>query len=432
MENNKRILVISNNCFSVSNSNGRTLGNLLYGWPKENLAQICVIAQDPNWDLCDNYYCIEDKSMLRAFTHFRKAAGRRLQSTEAEEESKQPVGDTKRVNVGKKTVGKVALRELVWACKRWNSRDFQQWVDEFNPEVVVLQFGDSFFMLDIAYYIATTRNIPLVIYNTEGYYFFPRNWHHVTNMDWLLFPIYNRIYRRKVERVMKLSKHSVYLNDKLKEDYDRVFGNASTVIYNSSSVEWSYAPLFTGDALKICYLGNLGLDRDSGLIEIGEVLHSINPKYKINVYGKADDAMQARFAKAPGVDYRGLVSYEEVKRIIAESDILLHVETEKGYKERQLQYAFTTKVADSVASGRCFVVYAPEVLACSKYIRLHRCGWVASNKEELRLQIEHVIRDKNERDEILANAKRVAIENHSLIGNAKKFQEILKSVERVC
>ncbi len=428
MENNKRILIISNNCFSVSNSNGRTLGNLFYGWPKENLAQICVIAQDPNWDLCDNYNCIEDKSMLRAFTHFRKVAGRKLLKNETKSENQEATGNTKRANVGKKTVTKVALRELVWACKRWNSKDFQQWVDEFNPEVLVLQFGDSFFMLDIAYYIATTRNIPLVIYNTEGYYFFPRNWHHVTKLDWLIFPIYNQIYRKKVERVMKLAKHSVYLNDKLKEDYDRVFGDASTVIYNSSSVELSDAPLFAADVPKICYLGNLGLDRDSGIIEIGEVLHSINPMYKINVYGKADDAMQARFAEAPGVDYRGLVSYEEVKRIIAESDILLHVETEKGYKERQLQYAFTTKVADSVASGRCFVVYAPEVLACSKYIRQYRCGWVASNKEELRTQIEHIISEKKERDEILANAKRVAGENHSLIGNAKKFQEILKSV----
>lgn len=428
MNKNKRILIISNNCFSVSNSNGRTLGNLFYGWPKENLAQICIIAQDPNWELCDNYYCIEDKSMLRAFTHFRKAAGRKLVKNESKSETQEATGNTKRANVGKKTVIKVAFRELVWVCKRWNSKDFQQWVDEFDPEVLVLQFGDSFFTLDIAYHIATTRNIPLIIYNTEGYYFFPRNWHYVTNLDWLLFPIYNRIYRRKVERVMKLAKYSVYLNDKLKEDYDRVFGDASTVIYNSSSVEWSDAPMFAADVPKICYLGNLGLDRDSGLIEIGEVLHRINPDYKINVYGKADDAMQARFAEAPGIDYRGLVTYDEVKRIIAESDILFHVETEKGYKERQLQYAFTTKVADSVASGRCFVVYAPEVLACSKYIRQHRCGWVASNKEELRAQIEHITSNKKEREEILSNAKRVAAENHSLLGNAKKFQDILKSV----
>lgn len=423
-----KILVLSNNNFSLTDSNGRTLGNLFYGWPKEDLVQMCVIAHNPNWDLCDNYYCIEDKNMFRSFIHFQKAVGRRLLKTETKVERKLSAGDTKRVNLGKKTVIKVALRELVWACKRWNSKDFQQWVDEFNPEVVVLQFGDTFFMLDIAYHIATTRNIPLVIYNTEGYYFFPSNWYHATKMDWMLFPIYNRIYRKKVERVMKLAKHSVYLNDKLKEDYDGVFSGASTVIYNSSSVEWSDAPMFTDECPRFCYLGNLGLDRDSGLIEVGEVLHSINPKYKIKVYGAADESMQKRFGEAPGVDYKGLVSYDEVKRIIAESDILFHVETEKGYKERQLQYAFSTKVADSVSSGRCFVVYAPEILACSKYIRQHRCGWGASNKKDLRTMIVHIIGDKQDRDKVLENAKRVAVENHSLAGNAKKFQDILRSV----
>lgn len=420
-----RVLVLSNNCFSLSNSNGRTLGNLFYGWPKEKLAQMCVIAQDPNWELCDNYYCIGDRAVLSAFLHFQKAEGVKLQKREKDADQPVPSG---RAAMGKKTLFKVLLRELVWSKGRWNSKSFKNWADSFNPEVIVLQLGDCCFMLDMAFRLSETRNIPLVIYNTEGYYFFPRNWHYVTKLDRLIFPIYNQIYRKKVERVMKLAKHSVYLNDKLKEDYDRVFCNASTVIYNSSSVEWSDASMFIEETPKICYLGNLGLDRDSGIIEIGEVLHSINPMYKINVYGKADKSMQKRFGEVPGVDYKGLVSYEEVKRIIAESDILFHVETEKGYRERQLQYAFTTKVADSVASGRCFVVYAPEVLACSKYIRLHRCGWVASSKKELHDQIENILNNKTERDEVLANAKRVAIENHNLIGNAKKFQEILKSV----
>ena len=74
----KKVLVVSNNCFSLSNSNGRTLGNLFAGWPKSDLAQFCVIAQDPNWDLCDNYYCLEDMTVLKSFMKCKKAVGRRL------------------------------------------------------------------------------------------------------------------------------------------------------------------------------------------------------------------------------------------------------------------------------------------------------------------------------------------------------------------
>jgi prepilin-type processing-associated H-X9-DG protein/prepilin-type N-terminal cleavage/methylation domain-containing protein len=105
-----------------------------------------------------------------------------------------------------------------------------------------------------------------------------------------------------------------------------------------------------------------------------------------------------------------------------------HVETEKGYRERQLQYAFTTKIADSLASGRCFIVYAPEHLACSQYVINNKCGWVATNKAELRDIIWRIIHDGESREQTINKAVVVAAENHDLIKNAYKFQNILLSI----
>ena len=142
----------------MSNSNGRTLGNLFEGWSKSDLAQFCVIAQDPNWDLCDNYYCLEDKTVLKSFMKCKKAVGRRLFNQGTEQ-----LLETKRANIGKKTLYKVAVRELIWSGKRWCSDNLQQWLNDFNPDQVVFQFGDTIFMFNIALYIATSRNIPLVL-----------------------------------------------------------------------------------------------------------------------------------------------------------------------------------------------------------------------------------------------------------------------------
>ena len=424
MQRNK-VLVISNNCFSLSNSNGRTLGNLFVGWPKSDLAQFCVIAQDPNWDICDNYYCLEDKTVLKAFMKFQNAVGRMV--------SKQVLThgntDTVRANIGKKTLYKVAFRESIWAGRRWYSEQFQQWLDDFNPDQVVLQFGDTIFMLDIAYYIATTRNIPLIVYNTEGYYFFSRNWHQKSFCDGWLFRTYRKIYKKKVESVMQIASYCIHLNDKLKDDYDKVFDVPSSIIYNSCTMCKSEEPLFASEVPRISYLGNLGLDRDSALIEIGSVLQEMNPNYSIDVYGRADENVQQRFSLAPGLNYRGLVSYDEVISTISESDILLHVETEKGYLERQLQYAFTTKIADSLASGRCFIVYAPRELACSQYVIKNECGWVATTKEELRRVIESVICDEHRRVSTLDKAVKTAYTNHDLMNNASKFQNILLKIK---
>lgn len=426
--NNKRILVVSNNCFSPSNSNGRTLGNLFYGWPKENLAQFCVIAQDPAWDVCDNYYCLEDRKVLTAFKHCRKAVGRRL-NVPVGENNNESGEDTKRRNIGRKTLLKMMLREIVWANNRWKSRDFEQWIDEFSPNLVVLQFGDSSFMIDIALYIAQSRNIPLVVYNTEGYYFFDKFWYSPSWFDCFLFPFYKRGFHHRVERLMYYACHSVYLNDELKNDYDYVFGKSSTVIYNSSSMQIGATPIFSEDKTPvISYLGGLGHGRDLAIIDVGKVLSGINDKLHISVYGPADEDIKKRLNAAIGVKYCGVVSYAKVKEIINSSDVLFHVEPTTGYNS-QLRYAFSGKIADSVTSGKCFVLYAPKELACSKYIIDNRCGWFAEDESDLRDVMLRVFQNEKERTEILHTAKAIAQKNHSFEGNAHKFQSILLNVK---
>lgn len=420
----KRVLVLSNNCFSLSNSNGRTLGNLFWGWPKENLAQFCVIARDPNWDVCSNYYCLEDRSVLKSFIHCKKAEGRRLYQAASE-----CVVDSNTIKISKKTVCKVIIRELVWSCKRWESISFKRWVNDFDPEVIVLQFGDSIFMQNIAYSISRERKIPLVIYNTEGYYFFSQNWYHSSLGDGLIFRIYKSVYKKVVRKLMGITSFCVYLNDKLKSDYDKEFGANSIVIYNSSSLEVSKPMAMSKKISRISYLGNLDLYRDSAIMEVAEVLREINPEFNVDVYGRASESIRQRLESAPGVVYRGFITYDKVIKVIEESDVLLHVETEQGNKEWQLQYAFTTKIADSLSSGKCFVVYAPKELACSQYVESHQCGYVASDKEELKKVLDSVIYDDSIRNKIINNSLEVAMQNHNLQTNANKFQSILHEVQ---
>lgn len=426
MNNKKRVLVISNNCFSPSNSNGRTLGNLFYGWPKECLAQMCVIAKDPMWELCDNYYCLEDQTVLDAFMHCKKAVGRRLVKHETSSDSSTAV-DTQRKHVGRKTLPRIMMREMVWAAKRWQSKDFEQWVDDFNPDLVVLQFGDSSFMIDIALSVAKSRNIPLVVYNTEGYYFFNKFWYYRSAWDAILFPLFKQSYRKSVRRLMQYAAHSVYLNDELKEDYDEEFHKPSTVIYNSSSMQRFTSPLFADKVPHISYLGGLGHGRDLAIMDVGKVLQSIDTRFYIDVYGPADKDVLKRLSNAKGVKYHGMVSYDKVIDIINESDVLFHVEPiSEDYNH--LKYGFSGKIADSVSSGKCFVLYAPKELACSKYIIETGAGWFADNKAKLKEVIVNIMNNTKERNAVLEKAKVVAEKNHSFEGNARKFQNILLNV----
>lgn len=76
-----RVLVVSNNCFSDSNSNGRTLGNFFINWDKDSIAQFYIQAELPNSNVCENFYRVTDYEVLNSFLKFQKC-GRKLEKEE--------------------------------------------------------------------------------------------------------------------------------------------------------------------------------------------------------------------------------------------------------------------------------------------------------------------------------------------------------------
>lgn len=282
-------------------------------------------------------------------------------------------------------------------------------------------------MIDIALSVAKSRNIPLMVYNTEGYYFFNKFWYYRSAWDAVLFPLFKHGYLKSVRRLMQYAAHSVYLNDELKEDYDDEFHKPSTVIYNSSSMQRFTSPLFADEVPHISYLGGLGHRRDLAIMDVGEVLQSIDTRFYIDVYGPAMESVVKKIKISAGVRYHGTVSYDTVKEVMGKSDILFHVEPSSN-SDNQLRYGFSTKIADSVISGKCFVLYTPKDLACAKYVFDNHCGWTAETKDDLRDVLLRVINNKQEREKILEQAQIVAQKNHSYEGNARKFQNILLNV----
>ena len=414
-----RILVISNNSFSKTDSNGRTIGNLFTGWPKEMLAQFCISTDGPNFEICDNYYCITDKEALNAFLHLRKAQGKRLEPAV----EKTVTGSR---GEGKKTLLMMMARNLIWGKKRWKSKAFKEWVADFNPEIILLLFSESAFMLNIGTSLSKELNIPLVMYNTEGYYFFKSNYCRTkTKMDWLFFPIFQGLYKKQVRKTMKRVVYSMYLNKLLQADYDREFGGPSTVLYTSSAFE-SEEHLFNSCTPVFSYIGNLTFDRPKALMDVADVLQSINPSFKLDLYGKTLDPVTENALKNhPGISYKGFVKYEEVQKVIRNSDVLFHAETQDERWEESLRYGFSTKIADSVSSGTCFVLYASANIACSQYIKETGAGWFADNKEDLKKSLEEIFFNEKKRKEVLQIAKRVARENHSLGNNSERFKKII-------
>lgn len=418
-----RLLVLSNNGFSKSNSNGRTLGSLLQGWPKERLAQFCISSDGPDREVCTNYYCVTDGDVMRSTLTLRAARRRDLSDTVVINANATPEGYVRH----HKTSLKMLARNAAWMLGLWRGKEFYSWVDNFAPEVILLQSGDSFFMHHLAMLLTRRTGARQATFNTEGYYFYKKDFFRCDGaIGHVLFKLYRTIYHNIFKKYIAKTYVNIYANDLLRSDYDAEFGpRNSHVIFTSSSIpfepkEISTPPIFS-------YFGNMGFDRPKALIEFAQVLNELNPDYKLDVYGFVkDEAMKEELEACTSIRFHGAVPYSEVVERMAESDFLVHAESQDEKWQEALRHGFSTKIADSIASGKIFILYSSPLIACAQYIQGNGAGIFASNIEELKIKIKNVIDSQSAKAEIENKAQMAAKCNHNISTNINTMIQCLK------
>lgn len=416
-----KILVVSNNSFSKTSSNGRTLGNLFYGWPKDCLAQFCLSSDGPDYETCNNYFCASDRAVLKSLLRFKPVYPDDL--TDFKPTAQSAISENRILRTPVKSI----LRHVMWSLGIWRGKRFWQWLDVFSPDIVVLQSGDTAFMHDIALMISRKYQAKLFFFNTEGIYFMKNNYLPHGSLDSLFFPIYRCIYNHSYSRAMHGASYAIYLNDMLKEDNDTVFNIPSEVIYTSSSVRRSLRP-FNSQSPVFVYFGNFGFNRPIVLLQVAKILREINPSFKLHVYGKACTKTQNLFNSVENIDYHGFVDYDDIINIMDQSDFLFHVESQEDKFSESLKYGFSTKIADCLASGKTFIYFASPNIAGAQYLKRTGAGWVVSCENELKATIVNLLINEKERNKGIERSVIIAKKNHDIKILSQKFQSILQSL----
>ena len=417
-----RVLVISNNAFTKTGSNGRVLGNLFAGWDDDCIAQFYTSSEIPDLPVCKNYYRVTDKEALKSFLIFKKA-GRRIDLSVSDVSVKNFASKS---SINKNPLTSL-LRDIVWNSRRWISKSFWSFIEDFNPQIIMLYMGGSSRLINLALTISDKYSIPIITYNTENYYF--KDYNYFFNKPYgFIYPLYQRQFKRAYEKIIEKSSADIYLNELIRDQNNERFQNEGKVIYHSSSVD-SFDE-YDGTRATFLYAGNLGLNRHISLAEIGKVLKEINPDYMIDVYGKAEEHVEDFLLHSEGVNYCGVVSYDVLKTVMAEHQFLFHIESFDPNMIKDLNGAFSTKIADSLRSNRCFVVYADKSLACSQYLIKNDCACVITDKTELKSKLEQLIVDKSLQQKYINKALEVARRNHDIeLNKASIYSSIVSALK---
>lgn len=420
-----KVMIFSNNCFSDTGSNGRTLANFFLNWPIENIAQFYIKNEKPNIKVCNNYFRITDSEAIKLFFTGKKKNIEHPQfngQKKIENNLKRPM---------KRTPLNILLRDFIWRSMRWKGKEFDNWIKDFNPDVILLQAGDSPFMLNLATNIAKKNKIPLVIYNSESYYFKKENYMENSVSSLLFYPIFRIYLKKQYRRTMRYATHTIYISDYLQEAYQKEFNHKSTTLMTVTDYQ-AKPRLVNRDIPIFSYLGNLGLGRIDSLIKIANTLQDINKDIFLHVYGNTvneDDRKVLEECK--GLRYHGSISYEDVLDVMHDSDVLLHVENFSDFYKKDLQYGFSTKIADSLASERCFFVFAPQEIGFCDYLKKNEAAWVINSEDQLKESLKIIISNVDERNKYINNAKILSQKNHNKEKNGKKFYEIMMKEVRL-
>ncbi len=418
-----KILIISHTAFLSSDSMGSTLGAYFTQYPPNKVAQFYIKNMIPDMPVCENYYRVTDAEVLHKLTHpFSADCGIafRLGEMKQEENAAQP-SENNSLSKKHRGIGLI-LRDILWRTGVWKNKKFKKWLDDFDPQVIMVQPGDFSYIIQLASEISKKRKIPLLIHQSEAYYLK----HNLEKS--LVYRIYYRRYRRQFRRMMERASHCVYLCEALERDYSACFNTSGSTIMKPTALTPDYShKKIEPDKLTFVYAGNLGeaVGRCEPLLEVGKTLKSLG--YAIDVYTASKGEHMKELTEENGIRIHSAVPYAELQSIIHNSDFLIHVENQSDWHKVDEKYAFSTKIADMLASGRCLIIYGSCEVAGIAYMRENNLALVVEDKLQLAEKIGELINTPTLREGFIQNALKQAEKYHNPEINAALMNDVIIS-----
>lgn len=413
-----KILVISHTCFSLNDSMGSTLASYFSTYDSSLIAQFYIKDMVPNSSVCDKYFRITDRELLLKFKKpFKTKVGRVIKK---DFELKVSNYSASSDNLGKKNRWlNMMFRDFLWGFKGWKTKELECWVDEFKPDLILCQPGDFSYLLHIALYFKNKHNIPLVIHESESYYL------KSTKGKNLFYKIYFRKFKNSYKKLISNATCLVVINEKLMRDYKKHFSLPIYTIMKGSSLIPRIKNSTNNYKHDFVYAGNLGIKtgRKDAIIQIGNALSKFDQS--VEVFSSESDYYLKNGIKYDGVTFNGAVSYSELEHIYNETRFAFLIETIDKEISFDLEYAFSTKIADLLASGCCIIAYGHSRIESIDYFKRTNTAFVITENDNIEKCLKEILFNNDKQNIIRHSAYIQAVNFHSLENNSNLFKDIL-------
>lgn len=420
-ENLPKVLVVSTNAWR-DNTGINTLIELFKCWHPERLAQIYTKSVLPKTAVCKNFFSISENAVIKSLFNRKIITGRTVnnETTNLTADVIEAISNENRLYENMGSFRKVLsfFREIVWKFGKWKTAELNQFIDEFDADVLFLPIYPTIYMGRIQKYIICHTRKPVVSYLADDNYSYKAVRKNPISL------LHRYVLRKYVKYIVKHSAKLMVIAPKQKEEYDKIFGVDSLVMTKGIDFE-AFRNYQVGNPIKMVYTGKLIIGRWKSLAAIAEAFKEINSngmRITLDIY--TTDSLtkeQSNLLNRNGCSVRGALTLEQVKMVQKEADILVFVESlEKKYKNTA-RLSFSTKITDYLRSGKCIFAIGDKSIAPIDYFRRYDSALTATDYGMISQRLTELVDDP---ELILKYAKKAydcGVEHH----DRKRMNEVL-------
>ena len=416
----KKILITSIPAWSQKT--GYNSWSSIFGFANpEDVANIFIENDQPDSEVASKYLRIKEADVVKGILNKKIITASPVETLpDINIESKIPAGNTD-TNILEKLreffrkkhfIVTLWIREILWFLGKWKSKELDDFINNFNPEVLVFSIESYFYFNRLNEYIIDKFKPRQVIA-----YMWDDNFTYKQYPNNYIRKIERYFLRKQVKRLINKSHKVLAILPQMKRELDSEYGIKSILITKplSGKPELTVKPV--SYPIKLLYTGRLGIGRTETLQALARAIKKINEKesrMRLDIYTVSSVPREVLDSlEIAGSSYvHPAVTQNEVFKLQRESDILVFPET-MSCKNRVARLSFSTKLTDYFSAGRCILAIGSKELGPIRYIEEEDAGLVADSEEGIKHILQKIIDNPGILDEYGMKGYLCGAKNHN-------------------
>ena len=379
------ILIVTKAAWDDRIASGNTLSNFFGEWKDSNF--YCLYSRDaqPHNYVCKEYYSISPVSIVKYFFKPSKIGRRFTYVAQNECIYTTSTTEANMIDTAKRNKSFFEfVYYMAYATGLWKNSAFKKFISECHPDIVFCFGQCDPLTYRTLKYIKRNTKAKIVSYFVDDLY----------RARTCVFNIIQKQKNHYLKEIAQMSDICYAISQKMCDEYKVLYGKTFHLLYKGCDI--SPAKITVNSPIKFVYAGNLLYHRDKILGVLAQTIKQVNDgsqRARLDIYSGTsvnDEVLSALNIEGASRLHKAK-PYEEIKQIMKESDIVLHVESFDEEQMKRVRLSFSTKITDCMQSGSMMMAIGPDTVASIDYAsRIPGCI-VINNIDNIKNTISHLL-----------------------------------------